>query len=97
MKKRLFSLALAAILVVGLCTACGSNKVYTQEQAQKLALKDAGITADEATDIHAHLVTENGIPCYSIHIYTSETTYSYVIAAKGGEILSSDKGVDLHG
>ena len=93
MKKHLLSLLLLAALMLTLFTACDSKpKVLTQDDAQAAALKDAGLSAQEVEDVHTHLVTENGIPCYSVHITVGETTYSYLIAANGGEILSADVG-----
>lgn len=90
MKTRLIAFFLLAALLVALFTACGStSKVLTQEEAQEVALKHAGLSASEAEDVHTHIVTEDGIPCYNIHITVGDLTYSYLIAANGGEILES--------
>lgn len=90
MKKRLFvSLILVAVLL-SLFTGCGSKSdVLTKEQAQKIALEEAGLTEKQATDIHTHIVTENGIPCYSVHITAGGKEFSFVISAADGTVLAS--------
>ena len=93
MKTRFIAITLCALLVTGLLAGCGnSSKVLTQEEAQAVALKDAGISASQASDVHTHIVDQQGIPCYNIHITVGDVTYSYLIAANGGEILES--GID---
>lgn len=83
-------IAVLLVLVSVLFAACGNkNKVYSQEEAIAIALKDADLTDyDEA---HAHVSTEDGTVCYSIHITVGDTTYNYTIAAQGGEILAAGK------
>lgn len=89
MKKRIFALLMVSVMLMGLLCACGSSaKVLTSEEAQKIALEQAGVTADQVTDIHTHIVTEEGVPCYSVHITTLEGEFSIVINAGTGEIIS---------
>ena len=90
MKKRLFvSLILAAVLL-SLLTGCGSKSdALTKEQAQTIALEQAGLTQSQVTDIHTHIVTEKGIPCYDIHITVGDKEFSYVISAVDGTVLAS--------
>lgn len=87
MKIRLTALALVAVLMLGLFTACGKSGVVTQDQAQQIALEAAGMTEDQATDIHTHVTTVDGIPCYSVHITTAAGDFSLVINASTGEIM----------
>lgn len=86
MKKRIVASLLVVVLV--LFAACGNkNKVLTQEEAIAIALEDANLESYD--DAHAHVATEDGTVCYSIHITVGDVTYNYEIAAKGGQILSS--------
>lgn len=86
MKKLIVALLVITVLLS--FAACGSkNKVLTQEEAIAVALKNANLK--DYDDAHAHITTEDGAVCFSIHITVGETTYNYVIAAQGGEILSS--------
>lgn len=91
MKKRILALALAAMLCLVLLTGCGKKSVVTPQEAQKIALDHAGLTASQVTDIHAHVVTGE-VPCHSIHIVYKDTSYSYLIDAVSGEILEVNVG-----
>lgn len=94
MKKRIFVSLLAAVMLLSLLAGCGSKKsdVLTAEEAQAVALEQAGLTKDQATDIHTHIVTENGIPCFSVHITSSAGDYSFVISATDGTVISGGEG-----
>lgn len=90
MKKRLFALVLLAVFALGIA-ACNKNSALTSEQAQEVALEHLGINEKGAT-VHAHVTTEDGIPCYSIHISTADGDHTVVIHAGTGEVLSSAEG-----
>lgn len=91
MKKKIFAVLALSVLLLGMLCACGKSGAITAEQAQKIALEDAGLKQKDVSDVHSHVVTENNIPCYSIHISVAEGEYSYLIHAGTGEILDSDK------
>ena len=95
MKKRIVKSMLAMTLAMSMILAgCGSKKsdVLTAEQAQAIALEQAGLTKDQAGDVHTHIVTENDIPCFSVHISSSAGDYSYVISATDGTVISGGEG-----
>lgn len=93
MKKRIITILVLAALLLGIFTACDNGTdVLTSEQAQAIALEQAGLTKDQATDIHTHIVTENGIPCYNVHISSTEGDYTYLIAAADGTVISGGEG-----
>ena len=97
MKKRILILFVLVAMVFGLFTACGDkNGTITAEKAQKIALKDAGLSAGKVDDIHVHATSFDGVPCYEIHIVDGNLEMTYYIAAKGGEILHVDDAVDGH-
>lgn len=87
--KRILALISLAALLLCLLSGCGGSSTVTADEAQDIALKDAGLKASEVDDVHTHLLTTDRIPSYSIHITVGDTEYEYVISAKG-EILSSD-------
>ena len=91
MKKKIFAVFAASILLLGLLCACGKSNAITAEKAQKIALEDAGFKQKDVSDIHSHVVTENSTPCYSIHISAEDGEYSYLIHAGTGEILEAKK------
>lgn len=78
-------LVLACVLSFAACNK--KDKVLTQDEAVAVALADAKLSDYE--EAHAHITEQNGVPCFSIHISKDGHTYSYLIAAKGGEILAS--------
>lgn len=92
MRFKILSLILVIVMLLGVLAGCGKDDVVTTEQAQKIATEAAGLSADDVTDIHTHIVTEDGIPCYSVHISSAKGEFSYIIAAADGEILSGGEG-----
>ena len=86
MKKRIFALITAAILMMSLLAACSDGPI-TETKAQKIALEHAGISQKDVVDVHTHIVDENGIPCYSIHITTATDDISVVVNASTGEVI----------
>jgi len=91
MKKRLFALVLLAVFALGILAACEKNSALTTEEAQEVALEHLGINEKDST-VHAHVTSDNGIPCYSIHVSTADGDYTVMVHAGTGEVLSSAKG-----
>ena len=89
MKKQIIAILLISGLCLGLLAGCGSKKSdpVTQEEAITIALKEAGMTADQVNDVHVHVTTQQGIPCYSVHITTADSDFSIVINASNGEVM----------
>lgn len=92
MKKRIFSLFMICVMLVGIFAACGKKGPITQEEAQKIAITQANLNEKDVTDIHVHIISDNGIPCYSVHISSANGDYSYVINASDGTVLSGGEG-----
>ena len=86
MKKYIAVFTLTALLLC-LLSACGSS-VISASEAQNIAMKDLGVSAEDVSDAHTHVLTEGGKPSYSIHITVGDAEYEYVISADG-EILSA--------
>jgi uncharacterized membrane protein YkoI len=91
MKKRIFALLTVLCLCLGLLAACGSNDPISQDKAVKIALKDAGYSESQVSDIHVHIIEENGTPCYNVHFTVDGASLSYNIAVNG-DILSAGEG-----
>ncbi len=86
--KKVIACILLLALTVSLLAAC-CQKFISAEKAEKIALKELGIKAEDADGIHTHgAETPNG-PAYSIHVEYEEQTHEFVILAATGEILSS--------
>lgn len=87
MKKRILAILMLTLVVVSIFTACGKKGPITQEQAQKIALEHAGLTQKDASDVHVHVTSDNGLPCYSVHITTVDGDFSVIINASTGEVV----------
>lgn len=86
MKKRIFAIISALLLCVSLLTACSSGPV-TAEKAQKIALEHEGLKESDVSDIHTHLIDQNGAPCFQIHMTTENGEVTIVVDAATGEVI----------
>jgi len=66
----------------------------SREQAQALALEQAGLTADQVTRIEVEYEIDDGIPRYEVQFRYDGWEYDYEIHAETGEILSFDRDRD---
>ena len=88
MKKQIIAILLITVLAVSVLAGCSSkSSPITQAEAQTIALKEAGLTADQVNDVHVHVVTQQGLPCYSVHITTADNEFSIVVNAANGEVI----------
>lgn len=74
-------------------TALGKNTTpgLTLEEAQNIALKHAGFSANQVTALHTEYEIEHGIPQYDVEFHNGAWEYDYEIHADTGEILSYSK------
>lgn len=93
MTKRITAILLLVCMAVTLLAACGSNAIDIQK-AKEIALKDMGITEEQATAVDAHLTEYEGAASYSIYITYNGAQTEYIINGKTGEILH--KGASNH-
>lgn len=63
----------------------------TREEAEEIALKDAGLTADQVTGLHTEYDVDDHIPEYDVEFHHGGWEYDYEIHADTGEILFKDK------
>lgn len=85
--KKFLAFLMAALLVGALLAGCGNGGIVTEEQAKKLALQETGLKESQVDDIHIHMVEENGLPCYSVHIIAGDREVSVIIDIASGEII----------
>lgn len=88
MKKRIFTIITSLLLCASLLVACGSGPV-TAEKAQKIGLEAAGLTESQVTDIHTHVIEQNGAPCFQIHMTTENGDVTVVVDAATGEVIGN--------
>ena len=96
MKKSVFSILLCLILCLFIMAGCTQKtNIVTQEQAEKIALEEAGLTQEQVVDQHVHMVTENGLPCYNFHITAEDgREVSFTIDIATGKILDRSTGAN---
>ena len=88
MKKRIFALFATLLLCVGLLCACSSGPINA-EKAQKIALDYAGLKASQVSDIHTHIIEQEGAPCFQVHMTTENGDITVVIDAATGEVIGN--------
>ena len=86
--KRIFSVFILLILCLSLLVACSTGPL-TAEKAQKIALDHAGLKASQVTDIHTHVIEQEGVPCIQIHMTTADGDVTVVIDASTGEVIGN--------
>lgn len=69
--------------------AANTQKI-TAEQAEDIALKDAGIVRADADRVFSHFEIDDGLYQYDVQIYKGEYEYEYNINAENGSILEKD-------
>lgn len=88
MKKRIFTVIAVLLLCFSLLAACGS-KAITADKAQKIALDHAGLKASQVSDIHTHVIEQEGVPCFQVHMSTENGDVTVVIDAATGEVIGN--------
>jgi uncharacterized membrane protein YkoI len=66
----------------------------TREEARSIALKHAGLTADEVRDLDVELDRDDGTLHYDVDFEADGYDYEYEIHATSGKILRSEKDRD---
>ena len=88
MKKRIFAMILSALLCLSLLAACGGGAV-TAEKAQKIAMDYAGLKTSQVSDVHTHVIEQEGAPCFQVHMTTDSGEITIVIDAATGEVIGN--------
>ena len=92
--KRMIAVIIAVLMSATIFVGCRQNNdvdpTVTKEQAQSIALADAGLTADQVTRLYIHFDRDNGSVYYDMSFYYDNTEYEYDIDAVTGNILDKD-------
>lgn len=95
--------ALAAVIGIGAgfyfthnSGTTGENGRITAQEAESIALKDAGVSAEKASGMRSHLDTDDGHQYYEVQFAvkgenTMTTLYDYDIDSQSGTIISKEK------
>ena len=63
----------------------------SREEAESIALEDAGFTPDQVTGLRTEYEVDDGIPRYEVRFRQGRWEYDYEINANNGQILSYDR------
>lgn len=66
----------------------------TAEEAQDIALNDAGLTREAVTRLYTEFDYDDGVPQYEVQFAYERMEYEYEIHAETGSILSYEKDRD---
>lgn len=66
----------------------------TAKQARDAALKHAGLTEEQVSDVDVDLDRDNGKLIYEVDFNVGNTEYDYDIDAENGEVISTNKSKD---
>ncbi|MDO5095238.1 MAG: M56 family metallopeptidase [Peptostreptococcaceae bacterium] len=64
------------------------------EKAKSIALKDAGLKANNVKFVRVKLDKDDGVGVYDVEFYSNGVEYDYEIDAKTGAILEKDKDIE---
>ncbi len=92
--KKTLSLALALMMIFSVALTASAAGNITKEQAQEIALKDAGYTADEVIYIKAEYDVDRGVEEWDVEFLVEDgrfyKEYGYEIRISDGRILEKD-------
>lgn len=74
----------------GNTVSAATEESITLDEAKAIALKDAGINAEDATFTKEKLDRDDGRNVYDIEFYTDDKEYDYEISAQSGKITESE-------
>ena len=66
----------------------------TANDAKEAALKHAGLSESQISDVDVDLDRDNGKLIYEVDFNSDDTEYDYDIDAETGEVISADKSKD---
>jgi len=95
MTKKIIALLLLCCTIFCLLAACKDDGIIEPEEAQAIALKDMGISADQA-EIHVHVSGNKDVPCFLVYVTYQGKTMAYTINAIDGTIVSKNESNHSH-
>ena len=84
--KRIVLLLLALLLLSG-CSDRKAAGMLTAEEAEQIALAQAGLTREEISGLHSEYDVERGIPVYEVEFTHNGREHDYHISAENGQIV----------
>ena len=96
MNKRIISLLMIAVLMVGMLAACGKDGPLTAEDAKKVVLNDLGVKERNVDSIDVHMTPIGDSMGYIVYVSMGEEHLQYVVDGITGEILHKEETDEGH-
>lgn len=96
MTKRIISLLMIAVLMVGMLAACGKDGPLTAEDAKKVVLNDLGVKERNVDSIDVHMTPIGDSMGYIVYVSVGEEHLQYVVDGITGEILHKEETDEGH-
>jgi predicted small lipoprotein YifL len=96
MTKRIISLLMIAVLMVGMLAACGKDGPLTVEDAKKVVLNDLGVKERNVDSIDVHMTPIGDSMGYIVYVSMGEEHLQYVVDGITGEILHKEETDEGH-
>lgn len=71
-----------------------ANTSISEDDAKKIALKDANVSESDITGMRINQKIDDGISLYEVDFYVGNKEYEYEISAQDGSIRSKDTDID---
>lgn len=94
MIKRIIAILLALVLMCTVLAACGESRQISATRAQKIALEDMGIKANQAS-VHVHPEHKEEGTYFNVYITYNGVNTTYVIS-NAGDIVTKGEGGHSH-
>lgn len=75
-------------------TSQSASASISEDDAKKIALKDANVAESEVNGIRINQKIDDGISLYEVDFYAGNKEYEYEISAQDGSIRSKDTDID---
>ena len=96
MTKRIISLLMIAVLMVGMLAACGKDGPLTAEDAKKVVLNELGVKERNVDSIDLHMTPIGDSMGYIVYVSMGEEHLQYVVDGITGEILHKEETDEGH-
>ena len=89
-KRVVISVICAVAVLAVICVMAVRSTLITKAEAAAVALRDAGLSQEQASALRTRLEFDDGRFQYEVDFYNNGITYEYFIQAKDGDIIARD-------
>lgn len=84
-------ISIVAFTTIQAGAGVNANKTLGMDKGVNIALNDAGLRAEDVSNLSAHYETEDGVPVYEVKFTAGGFSYEYQIKASDGTIIGADR------